>query len=459
MHRKGLSRRFFMSAVGTAMAGCATGRTPSLVRMGYRSPNEKLNVAAIGSGGKGRSDIVGCVSENIVALCDVDWNRAAASFDRFPNAERYVDFREMLDKEKSIDAVTVSTPDHTHTVAAMAAIQRKKHVYVQKPMTHDVYEARKLTAAAREYGVATQMGNQGHSGEGVRKLCEMIWSGAIGPIRTAHVWTNRPDDWLQGVPDPLPPEPIPESLNWDLWLGTAPWRPYNSGYHPSDWRGWWDFGCGALGDMGCHIMDPVNWALQLGPPKSVECIAQVGKNDQTAPLRSTTKYTFPARNGLAPVELYWYDGGNLPERPRGISQETKLGDGANGSLLIGDSGMITAGEYGGNPRLLPDEKMRDYSFPAPIIPRSTGHYNDWIQACKGGVPACSNFDYAGPFTETVLLGNIAPRCEGELLWDAEKMRFTNNDRANRFLRREYRDRLSSETKSQLRLPRWSDILK
>lgn len=439
MDRVRTSRRYFMTTMGLAMGGCVAKRPPSLVRLGYRSPNEKLDIAAIGAGGKGGSDTRSCQSENIVALCDVDWNRAAGSFERFPNANRYVDFRIMLEKEKSIDAVTVSTPDHTHAVAAMTAIRLKKHVYVQKPLTHDVFEARSLTAAAREYGVATQMGNQGHSGEGSRRLCEMIWSGVIGPVREAHIWTNRPDDWLQGVPDPLPPEPIPEGLNWDLWLGTAPRRPYNSGYHPADWRGWWDFGCGALGDMGCHIMDPVYWALQLGAPRSVECVSQEGKNDQTAPSRSTTRYEFPARNSMPPVTVYWYDGGNLPKRPQGISKETTLGDGANGSLLMGDEGIITAGEYGGNPRLLPDEKMRDYTFPSPIIPRSPGHYKDWIQACKGGVPACSNFDYAGPFTETVLLGNIAPRCEGKLLWDAENMRFTNNREASRLVKREYSD--------------------
>ncbi len=438
MIHKQLSRRLFLASSAMTLGACSTGRIPSLVRMGYRSPNEKLNIAAIGAGGKGRSDIRNCKSENIVALCDVDWNRAADSFDRYPNAKRYFDYRKMLEKEKSIDAVTVSTPDHTHAIAAMTAIKMKRHVFVQKPLTHDVFEARQLTAAAREYGVATQMGNQGHSGEGVRILCEMIWSGVIGPVHTVHVWTNRPDDWLQGYPDPLPPEPVPKDLNWDLWIGTAPWRPYNSGYHPSDWRGWWDFGCGALGDMGCHIMDPVNWALQLGPPESVECVSQVAKNNQTAPRSSTIRYNFPARNGMCPVTVYWYDGGHMPHWPDGIPQSTKLGDGENGSLFIGDSGMITAGEYGGNPRLLPDEKMRDYTFPAPIIPRVEDHAQNWLQACKGGVPACSNFDYAGPFSETVLLGNVALRCEGKLEWDADKMRIKNHSDANRYLHRNYR---------------------
>ncbi len=438
MNNKKVTRRIFLMSSGAAMAGCATGGQKSLAKLGYESPNEKLNVAAIGSGGKGKGDIGACRKENVVALCDVDWDRAAPTFDRFPKAKKYWDYREMLDKEPSIDAVTVSTPDHTHAPAAMACIKRGKHVFVQKPLTHTVYEARALAEAAREYGVATQMGNQGHSGNGVRELCEMIWDGAIGSIREAHIWTNRPV-WPQGkITQPLPAQPVRESLNWDLWLGTAPYRPYNEDYLPHDWRGWWDFGCGALGDMACHIMDPANWALRLGSPISVECVSQVGKNEQTAPIKSVIRYEFPARQGMPPVTVYWHDGGNLPPRPEGVAKGVKLGDGRNGSLFIGDDGILTTGEYGGNSRIIPDEKMNDYKQPSPTIPRTHGHANDWLQACKGGVAACSNFDYAGPFSETVLLGNLCLRCEGKLLWDGEKMRVTNNRQANKFVHTKYR---------------------
>lgn len=438
MNNKKVTRRIFLMSSGAAMAGCATGGSKSLAKLGYESPNEKLNVAAIGAGGKGNSDIRACQGENVVALCDVDWDRAAGSVERFPKAKRYWDYREMLDKEPSIDAVTVSTPDHTHAPAAMACIKRGKHVFVQKPLTHTVYEARALAEAAREYGVATQMGNQGHSGNGVRELCEMIWDGAIGPIRETHIWTNRPV-WPQGkITKPLPAQPIRDSLNWDLWLGKAPFREYNEGYLPHNWRGWWDFGCGALGDMGCHIMDPANWALRLCAPTSVECVSQVGKNDQTAPVKSVVRYEFPARQGMPPVTVYWHDGGNLPPRPEGIAKDVKLGDGSNGSLFIGDDGFLTTGEYGGNSRIIPEDKMNDYQKPAEIIPRTKGHANDWLQACKGGVAACSNFDYAGPFSETVLLGNLALRCEGKLLWDSENLRVTNNRQANKFVHTKYR---------------------
>ncbi len=447
MSKTEVSRRIFLMGASIAMAGCATtgdrstktARIPSLKRLGYQSPNGKLNVAAIGSGGKGSSDIGNCADagENIVALCDVDWDRAADTFRKFPDAKKYKDYREMLDKEKHIDACTVSTPDHTHAPAAMACIRRGIHVYVQKPLTHTVYEARELTKAAREYKVATQMGNQGHSGEGVRQLCEMVWDGAIGPITEAHIWTNRPV-WPQGVVTPLPKQPTPETMDWNLWLGTAPERPYNKDYAPFNWRGWWDFGCGALGDMGCHIMDPANWALRLGTPISIECLRQDAKNDQTAPTKSIVKYEFPARYGLKPVTVYWYDGGLKPPRPAGAGPDTKLGDGDNGSYFVGEKGVLTTGEYGGDTRFVSDEMNKDYKMPQKSIPRSFGHTVDWLQACKGGVAACSNFDYSGPFSEVIVLGNLSLRCPGKLLWDAEKMEVTNNRAANEFVTKKYR---------------------
>ena len=439
MNNKPLNRRIFLMTTAGAMTGCATSSVPSLVRLGYRSPNEKLNLAAIGAGGQGGSDINNCSSENFVALCDVDWNRAAQSFERYPNAKRYKDFRVMLEKEKSIDAVTVSTPDHVHAVAAMTAMAHGKHVYVQKPMTHSVYEARVLTEAAKKYKVVTQMGIQGHSEEGVRQFCEMIWSGVIGPVREVHAWTDRPGTvWPQGIPNPLPAEPIPDYLDWDLWIGPAPMRDYNHGYCPRSWRGWWDFGCGALGDMGCHLLDPANWALQLGPPLSVECITQEGKNKQTGPNKAVIRYEFPERNGMPPVTLTWYEGSIQPPRPEGVEVDVFTWGGTNGSYFVGDNGCIVIGPNGQNPTLIPEEKMKDYKRPDPIIPRASEHHKDWIQACKGGTPAGANFDYSGPLTETILLANSAFRCEGKLLWDSEKMKFTNNQEANQYLRRTYR---------------------
>ncbi len=445
MKRSDVSRRIFLMGASAAVAGCATGRVPSLTRMGYRSPSNKLNVAAIGAGGQGNSDIHNCQSENVVALCDVDLSHAATAIEDFPKAKTYTDFRVMLERQKDIDAVTISTPDHMHTYAAITAMQHGKHVYVQKPLTHTIYEARLLTAAAQKYKVATQMGNQGHSGEGVRHLCEMIWSGVIGQVREAHTWSNRPiwpqgilEQWTDGVPRLLPEEPVPAGMDWDMWIGPAAWRPYNSEYAPFKWRGWWEFGTGALGDMGCHIMDPVNWALQLGPPSSVECVSQEGGNELTAPSKAVIRYEFPERNGMAPLVLYWHDGGNMPPHPAGIDPDVKLGSGDNGSLYIGDKGIITADTYGANARLLPDKLMEDYEFPKEVIPRVAGHHQDWIQSCKGGVPSSSNFNYSGPFTETVLLGNLCLRCEGILLWDADKMRVTNNKAANQFVKVKYR---------------------
>lgn len=437
-----LSRRIFLMGTTATMAGCATGQVPSLKRLGYKSPNETMNIAAIGAGGKGSSDIAETsVNENVVALCDPDWRRAGSTFDTFPRARKFKDFRVMLEAmPNEIDGVTVSTPDHTHAVASMMAIQMGKHVYCQKPLTHTIWEARQMTEAAREYGVATQMGNQGHSGEGVRQSCEMIWDGAIGSIREVHCWTNRPI-WRQGAEytEPLPAEEVPEIIDWDLWLGPAPYRPFNPGYAPFHWRGWWDFGTGALGDMACHIMDTAFWALQLRYPTSVECIKKEGYNLQTYPDNTIIKYEFPARGTMPPVTVYWYDGGNLPPHPRDIPSDVTLGEGDNGTLFVGDKGYLTCDTYGGNPRLLPEDRFADYQPPAPYIPRRPNHYRDWVNACKGNEAACSNFDYSGPFTEMVLLGNFSLRFDGEVMWDGDNMRVTNIPEANEYVRSEYRD--------------------
>ena len=306
MTEKNFTRRAFLGT--TAAALVATGASAKAEKKGKKrirvkprtvSPNEKLNVAAIGAGGKGRSDIKACENENVVALCDPDWERAAESFETFPNARKFKDYRVMLEKMPEIDAVTISTPDHTHAPAAYMAMMMGKHVYVQKPLTQTVAEARLLTETARKMGVATQMGNQGHAGDGVRELYEMIWSGIIGQVHEVHIWTSRPV-WPQGIAEPLPPEVIPITMDWNLWIGTAPMRPYNSAYAPFKWRGWLDFGAGALGDMACHIMDPAYWTLKLrdAPYYTVEMLKEEGKNDQTFPNSTIVKYSFPARDTL-----------------------------------------------------------------------------------------------------------------------------------------------------------------
>jgi predicted dehydrogenase len=411
---------------------------------GHTAPSEKLNIAGIGVGGRGAGDIQELETQNIVALCDVDWRQAAGTFNRHPRAKKYHDFREMLDKEdRNIDAVVVATPDHCHAPASLAAIRRGKHVYCEKPLSHTVYEARLMAQAAREHRVATQMGNQGQAGEEVRLLCETIWDGAIGQVREVHVWTDRPLNgvnrvfWPQGVNRPTDTSPVPQGLNWDLWLGPAPNRPYHPAYLPFTWRGWWDFGTGALGDIGCHALDPVFRALKLGHPTSIEaCCTLV--NDQTYPVASRVTYEFPARGDLAPVRLHWYDGGMKPPRPPELDANRRWD--TNGHLYVGDRGKMLGS------RLIPEARRKEYGRPPRKLERSPGHHQEWIDACKGGKPAGSNFpDHAGLLAQVVLLGNIALRSAlkekligTKLLWDGAAFRFTNIPEANAFLTKEYR---------------------
>jgi predicted dehydrogenase len=347
----------------------------------------------------------------------------------------------MFEKQSNeIDAVLVSTPDHMHATAAMWAMVRGKHVYCQKPLTRTVWEARELARAAERYGVATQMGNQGYSTEGARQCCEIVWSGDIGNVTEVHAWTNRPlKYWPQG-PDVVPKEePAPPTLDWEVWLGGAQYRPYSSAYLPLNWRGYPDFGCGAIGDMACHILGTPNMALRLTAPLSVECVKQEGKGEYTFPVRSVIRFDFPARGKMPPVTVWWNDGMTQQPEIEGVPAGELIGDSdLNGSLLVGNKGMVTTGCYGERTRLIPVEKMSDYTLPAPVLTRSPGHYRDWIRACKGGEPACSNFGVAGPFVQWMLLGVIAMRFEGKLLWDAEKMRFTNNEEANRHLKPNFR---------------------
>jgi predicted dehydrogenase len=443
MSTNGVSRRHFF--VGSLLAGTVPtagfGSVASLKGLGFKSPNEKLNIAAIGAGGKGYSDISGCKTETMAAFVDPDEVRAARAFKEYPNVPRYKDFRRMFDKEtNNIDAVLVSTPDHMHGTAAMWAMARGKHVYCQKPLTRTVWEAGELTKAAEKYGVATQMGNQGYSNEGARQACEMLWNGDIGDVKEVHAWTNRPATyWKQGPEIDPQQEAVPSTLDWEAWLGGAEPQPFSSAYVPMKWRGFPQFGCGAVGDMACHILGTPNMALRLTAPVSVECIKQEGKGKYTFPKQSVIRWDFPARGKMPPVSLFWHDGlEKQPELP-GVPAGELLGDSdVNGSLFIGDKGMMTTGCYGERTRLVPATKMADYRLPSSFLTRSPGHYRDWIRAAKGGDPSCSNFAVAGPFVQWMLLGVIAMKFEGKLMWDAEKGRFTNNNEANEHLKPKFR---------------------
>ena len=404
------------------------------------SPNDKLNIAGIGIGGRGRSNLGDLDGENIVALCDVDEQYAAKTFAMYPKAKRYKDYRVMLEKQNDIDAVMVATPDHTHAIISMAAIKSGRHVYCEKPLTRTLFEARRLTEAGREMKVATQMGIQGHSHEGIRQISEWIQAGAIGSVREVHIWTDRPKGWWpQGVDRPQDTPAVPPNLEWDLWLGPAPNRPYNPAYHPFKWRGWWDFGCGAFGDMGCHLMDAPYWTLNLGYPTSVEA-SSTAVNSETGPLASMVHYYFPARGEMPPVKLTWYDGGLLPPRPEELPDGEPMGNENSGVIFVGDKGKILASdENAKTPRLLPLSLAKEFPKPEKTIPRSPGHHAEFIAACKGGLPAGAHFDYSGPLTENVLLGNLAIRVGKKMLWDGPNMKCTNVPEANNLIQCPYRE--------------------
>ncbi|MGA2069032.1 MAG: Gfo/Idh/MocA family oxidoreductase [Thermoguttaceae bacterium] len=406
-------------------------------------PSEKMNVAGIGVGGMGAANLSALESENIVALCDVDANVAAHTIQRYPRARLYADFREMLDKQKDIDGVMVATPDHTHAVISLAAMRAGKHVYCQKPLTHDVHEARTLAEAAKRYKLATQMGIQGHSMEGIRLICEWIWAGLIGEVREVDAWcslTYYPwghagwsSQW--GV-RPRETPPLPAGLDWDLWIGPAPMRPYHRAYHPATWRCWWDFGCGMMGDRGAHTLDPVFQALKLCPPTSIDATC-CGNTAEVHPLSSVVTYRFPERAGLPPLKLTWYEG-TRPPRPEELEDGRKMPE-EGGALFKGSKGTIMAGVYGESPRIIPEAKMQAAKLPEKTLPRVRGsHEQDWVRACKTGEPAGADFAYSGPLTEICLLGNIAKRVDARILWDAQNLKITNLPEANRYVRTEYR---------------------
>lgn len=441
MNPPSVTRRDFLKSA--SLASAATVAFPAIGRSqaGGVPPADRLNIAFVGVGGRGRNGVLEHQGENFVAFCDVDDENAKSTYEKFPDVPRFRDYRRMFDKlDKQIQAVRISTPDHMHYPIAVAALQAGKHVYLEKPLTHTVWEARQLAKLAREKKVTTQMGNQGHANEGVRLLAEWLQAGVLGEVREVHSWTNRPT-WPQGQPAPdhskLMPV-VPSTLDWDLWLGVAPVREYDPAFVPFKWRGYWDYGCGALGDMACHVMDGAYAALRLGAPTSVEAVSANG-NEHSCPTASVITYQFPARGSLPALKWTWYDGGFKPTVPLNFEVGRKLPE--SGSFIVGSKAVVLADTYYGTVRIVPEATMQALasSLPAKTLPRAKdGHYREWVAACKGGPAAGSNFDYAAPFTEVVLLGNVALRAGRKLEWDSQAMKFTNYPAADRWLTKQYR---------------------
>ncbi len=460
-----ISRRGFLGGAATAAAAFTVLPRYVLGGRRYVAPSEKINIAIIGAGGQGFQNTRALLQQadaHVMAVCDVtekaDYSRfyyrgfagrgpvkeyidksyaSKAATSKYKPCLSYVDFREMLEKEKAIDAVLVATPDHNHAIACMAAISLGKHVYCEKPLAHSIHEVRRVTEAARRAKVATQMGNQGHSSPTIRMTCEWIWDGAIGEVREVHSWSHTGLDWAGlRVSRPTETPPVPAGMDWDLWLGPVRRRPYHPAYAPYNWRGWWDFGTGANGDMACHNFDPAFWALNLGHPTTCEASA-TNYSNETTPFGSIMHYQFPARGNRPPVKATWYGGGLMPRLPEELEPGRQLGGGGNGILFIGDKGKLMAEGWGGSPRLIPESKMKAYNRPPATLPRSRGHHRDWLDACKGGKPASSNFDYSGPMTEVILLGNVALRTRTKLQWDGANMKASNCPEADKYIRPEY----------------------
>jgi predicted dehydrogenase len=434
MKRK-MTRRAFLQNVVWSGSGLIILSNSQSVRSAQA--NEKLNIAGIGIGGRGAANVNGVASENLVALCDIDEKRAAATFKRFPKAKRYKDFRKMLDEmHAQIDAVVIGTPDHTHAPAGMMAMKLGKHCYCEKPLTHSVYEARMMANIAREKNLVTQMGTQIHAGGNYRRVVELVQTGTIGAVREVHVWLGAK---FSGPPKPTdmsqpeaPSErlPVPETLDWDLWLGPAAYRPYHTAYAPFGWRYWWNFANGQLGDFFCHYCDLAFWALKLRHPISVEAVGPV--HPESAARWTISRQEYPARGDLPPVTLTWYNGGGYPANLK----ENKIPQWGNAVLFIGSKGMLIA-DYGKH-KLLPEEKFVDFKRPAPFIPDSIGHHREWTQAVKTGGPTTCNFNYSGALTEAALLCNVALRSGKKLTWDAKNLKAVGCPEANQFIQREYR---------------------
>lgn len=452
MENQKSSRRSFFKKSAFGIAAFSIVPPHVLAQSGDASPSDKLNIAAVGVGGRGGDDLKNARSENIVALCDVDSQSAARSFNQNPGAKQFKDFRIMFDRmEKEIDAVMVAVPDHNHAVISMAALKRKKHLFCEKPLCHSIYETRRITEAARESGVQTQMGNQGHSSDEIRSLCEWIANGVVGEIREVFAWSDRPvggDPWstflIQGRPKETPP--VPTTLDWDLWLGPVPSRPYHPDYCPTTWRSWLAFGTGAIGDMGCHIMDPAFWSLKLGAPEYVEATTTHWEPEietETYPRAAIVRYQFPTRGSMPPVKLTWFDGRLKPPCVANYIDGKKLG--SNGAMYVGEKGIILHDSHGaGRLRLEPESFDKDYQRPPASIPRipgsQNGHIQDWIRACKDGKPASAGFEYGGALTEMALLGVLAMQVKDErLYWDSQKLEIKNNDKANAIVRPAFRE--------------------
>lgn len=415
----------------TALAGFGIWTVSASARGAEnRSPNEKLNIAGIGVGGQGAWNIGNCAGENVVALCDVDDRRAKGSFERFPQAKKYRDFRKLLDEMgNQIDAVLVGTPDHIHAPAAVAAMRMGKHCYCEKPLAHTVAEVRMMIELANKNKLATQMGTQIHAGTNYRRVVELVQSGAIGPVSEVHVW--HPVSY-GGGDRPTDTPPVPPELDWDLWLGPAPVRPYHPCYLPGTWRSWWDFGSGGLGDFGCHYMDLPFWALKLRHPTTVETEGPPLHPERTSP-GLIVRYEFPARGDLPPVKMTWYDGGKRPS----FLAERKIPEWGAAVLFIGQKGMLIA-DYG-NHKLLPEDQFAGFKRPDPTIPDSIGHHAEWFQACKTGSPTTCNFDYSGTLAEAVLLGNVAHRAGKKLQWDHVQLKAVGCPEADPLIHKSYRE--------------------
>jgi len=467
------SRRGFLkrtAGVAGALTGVGVGR--SLTLLAAEAPSNKLATAVIGSAGQGMASVQAAAGERLVALVDVDDNRMAGTLkwvsEKAPNAKgvkSYFDYRKMLDEcAKEIDVVFVATPDHSHAPASMAAIQLGKHCFCEKPLTHDIAEARAVAEAARKHKVMTQMGNQGHSGEGYRRLCEYLWAGAIGNVLETHTWIGMVNGGTGGRP---PSKPVPQGLHWDEWLGPAALRDYHDGVHPASWRGWWSFGGGSLADWACHQSDGVFWALKLAEAKTctIECLEQFGGSDERFPVGTILRLDFPARGEMPPVKVFWYDGMHTNTNPdlkdkNGKMIETVVnqppialelqaksglsfdkGFGTGGTVYVGDKGVMYTHNYGGGPRIVPEEKHKAFPVPEKTIPRvNGGHFGDFLRACRDGKPSCADFSYSGPLTEFVLLGQLGIKAGvgKKVEWDAANLKVTNLPELNQWVKREHR---------------------
>ncbi|MHC1764762.1 MAG: Gfo/Idh/MocA family protein [Verrucomicrobiia bacterium] len=459
-----LTRRHFLASTATAVTAFTVIPRHVLGGARFVAPSDRVYIAIVGAGGQGRTNARALFQEkdaHIVAVADpieqfdltpfyykgsagrkpvkaeIEGHNSQATPGYKLKCAEYEDFRVMLDKEKGIDAILCATPDHNHALVTITAMRQGKHVYCEKPLTHNVWEARQVAQVAKETGVATQMGNHGHSGDGIRSTCEWIWSGAIGEIRQVHAWTSagRWGHELGGRPKEAP---VPAGVNWDLWIGTRESRPYSPAYTPVTWRDFWAFGSAPIGDMACHNLDPAFWALDLAEPVSIEASCPGSVDAEMCPFGSIYRYKFGQRKNMPPVEVTWYDGGLLPPRPDELEDDDALGQSGNGILFIGDKGKIMCPGWGGPPKLLPFSRMDNFERPEKTIPRSKGHHRDWLDACKGGKPASSNFEYGAKLTELVLLGNVALRVGKKLHWDAANMKATNAPEADRYLKEEYR---------------------